>query len=434
MTLLMIALKNLLQHRLRTSVLVGAIALVTGVMVVMLGIAEGMNRTLIESSLTLMSGHVNVQGFFKPTAGQAAPAVTHYHQVLETVRKAVPEITYVVQRGRGFAKIISDTNSKLYGFDGIDITQEQGLKAVLKLEAGRLEDLALPNSMLIFEDQARELEVNVGDKLTVSAPTGRGTNNTVDVTVVAIAKNVGLMSQFSSFMNGKTLRELYQFNDDTTGALQIYLPSADMKGVRDVEERLRIALAAAGYELMEEDPRAFFFKFENVQREAWTGQKLDVTNWRDEVSFVSWTVDLMNTLAFLMAVVLLGIVGVGIMIVMWISIRERTREIGTLRAIGMQRFKVLRMFLAEGFLLGAVSSALGSGVGVAVSAAINSARVPLPMQAQLIMMSERLIIIPTAQWALTAMLFITFAVTSISLVPSFIAARLKPVTAMQHVG
>ena len=69
-----------------------------------------------------------------------------------------------------------------------------------------------------------------------------------------------------------------------------------------------------------------------------------------------------------------------------------------------------------------------------VSALINGAQVSLPLQVQLIMMSEKLIITPTAQWALTAIGFITLAVTLISLVPSFIAARLKPVTAMSHVG
>jgi putative ABC transport system permease protein len=429
-----IAFKSLLSHRLRTFVLVTAIALVTGVMVVMLGIAEGMNRTLIESSTTLMSGHVNVSGFYKPSAGQAAPVVTRYPKVLEVVRKEVPELKYVAQRGRGWAKVISDTNTKMFGLNGVDVSQEVGLKDVLVIKSGKLEDLKLPNSMLLFEDQARELEVKVGDKVTLSAPTPRGTNNTIEVSVVAIAKNVGLMSQFSSFMNEKTLRELYQLNDEATGALQLYLNDPNPKRVKNVQERLRVSLAAAGYELMDEDPRAFFFKFENVSREAWTGQKLDITNWRDEVSFVSWTVDLMDYLSFVMAIVMLAIVGVGIMIVMWISIRERTREIGTLRAIGMQRVRVLAMFVAEGFLLGAISSLAGALGGSIVSALINGAGVALPLEVQLIMMSDRLIIIPTLQWAGTAILFITLAVTLISLIPSFIAARLKPVTAMSHVG
>ena len=92
------------------------------------------------------------------------------------------------------------------------------------------------------------------------------------------------------------------------------------------------------------------------------------------------------------------------------------------------------MFLTEGFLLGAMSSLAGALAGVVLSALINGAGVALPLEVQLIMMSDKLIIIPTAQWALTAVAFITFAVTSISLIPSFIAARLKPVTAMSHVG
>ncbi len=429
-----IAFKSLIQHRRRSLVQGGAIALVTALMVMMLGLSEGMNRTLIEASTTLMSGHVNVAGFFKPTAGQAAPVVTHVKQLETLVKQEVPELHYIALRGRGWAKVISDTSSKMIGVTGIDVTKEIGLKQVLQLREGSFDALAKPNTMLLFDDQAADLEVKVGDQVTISAPTPRGTNNTVDVTIVAIAKSMGLMSSFASFMNAETLRQLYQLNEDTTGALQVYLPTADMKVVKKIEERLRTALEKEGYRVMEDDPRAFFFKFENVTREAWTGQKLDITSWRDEVSFVSWTVDLVNTLAFVVALLLLAIVGIGIMNVMWISIRERTREIGTLRAIGMQRPRVLMMFVTEGFLLGAFSTLTGAALGAVVARAINSAAIPLPISVQLVVMSDHLIIIPTVQWALIAIAFITGAVTSISLLPAFIAARLKPITAMGHAG
>jgi ABC-type lipoprotein release transport system permease subunit len=230
------------------------------------------------------------------------------------------------------------------------------------------------------------------------------------------------------------LRTLYQLNDDTTGALQVYLPTAELESVKRVQARLRDALAKAGYQLMEEDPRAFFFKFENVSREPWTGQRLDLTTWHDEVSFVAWTVDLMSALAFFMAIVLLQVVGVGIMIVMWISIRERTKEIGTLRAIGMQRTGILAMFLAEGFLLGLLSTAVGVLVGVAASVALSEAGIRLPVGVQFVLLTDRLVIIPTVQWALVTLGFITAVVTAISLVPAFLAARLKPVSAMAHAG
>ena len=48
------------------------------------------------------------------------------------------------------------------------------------------------------------------------------------------------------------------------------------------------ACAKAGYQVMEHDPRAFWMKFETVNREDWTGQKLDVTTWEDEISFLQW--------------------------------------------------------------------------------------------------------------------------------------------------
>ena len=52
--------------------------------------------------------------------------------------------------------------------------------------------------------------MKVGDTLTLSAPTMRGTNNTVDVRVVAIAANVGMLSAFNIFVPNETLRALYQ--------------------------------------------------------------------------------------------------------------------------------------------------------------------------------------------------------------------------------
>ena len=89
---------------------------------------------------------------------------------------------------------------------------------------------------------------------------------------------------------------------------------------------------------MDPDPRAFWLKFETVNREDWTGQKLDVTTWEDEISFIQWTVTAHRPGSPCTLIgVLLVIIVVGIMNTLWIAIRERTREIGTLRAIGMQR-------------------------------------------------------------------------------------------------
>src|SRR5262249_60616285 len=135
-----------------------------------------------------------------------------------------------------------------------------------------------------------------------------------------------------------------------------------------VQERLRTVLASAGYQIMDPDPRAFWFKFQVVNRESWTGQKLDVTTWEDEISFIQWTVTAITWLSYTLIGILLVIITVGLMNTLWIAIRERTREIGTLRAIGMQRTRVLWMFVTEAFVLGLSATVSGAVLGMLICA------------------------------------------------------------------
>jgi ABC-type lipoprotein release transport system permease subunit len=431
-TLWLIAFRSLMQHRLRTMLLGTAIAAVTALLVTVTGMYVGIRTTLLVSATTLMSGHVNVSGFYKATAGQSAPVVTGSKQVRDVVNAAVPELDYVVQRGRGWAKLVSDRGSMQVGIGGIDVANEPGIRKVLTIQSGSLDDLVRPDGILLFEEQAKRLEVKVGDVLTVVAPTFRGTNNTLDVTLVAVASNIGMLSSWSIYLNHRGLRRLYQLNDETTGALQLYLK--DIEQVKPVQERLRTALGRAGFELLEPDARPFWMKFDAVNRENWTGQKLDVTTWEDETAFVQWIVTALTVMATVVVAALIAIIGVGIMNVMWISIRERTREIGALRALGMQRTGVMAMFLVEGFLLGLMSTVGGSLVGLGLSYALTGADIALPKSWQFVFFSERLVVSPTAPWVLFSVGFVTLAITAISLLPSFLAARLKPVTAMGHVG
>jgi len=58
-------------------------------------------------------------------------------------------------------------------------------------------------------------------------------------------------------------------------------------------------------------------------------------------------------------------VSIGILNSMSMAVQERFREIGTLRAIGMNRKSLQRMFLTEGFLLGLTGGLVGlCGAGV----------------------------------------------------------------------
>lgn len=430
--LLLIAVRNLVQHSRRTLLLGGAIVGVTALLVLLLGVLNGIRSTILESATTLMTGHVNVGGFFKVTAGAAAPVVTHYPDVLAVVRKEVPELDYVTQRGRGWAKLVSDTASIQSGVGGIDILHEPGFRRVIQVKEGSLDGLAEPGTILIFDEQAQKLGVRVGDQLTLSAYTLRGVANTVDVRIAAVARNVGLLSTWNTFVPDSTLRALYQMNDRATGALFLYLK--DIRDVPRVQERLRRVLGAAGFQVMEPDPRAFWFKFETVNREGWTGQKLDVTTWEDEISFIQWTITAITWLSYALIGILLVIIVVGLMNTLWISIRERTREIGTLRAIGMQRARVLAMFMIEALTLSVTATLIGAALGLAICGVLNLAHLHAPLALQLFLMREEFNLLVKPSSVAGAIGLIAGCTSTIALLPSLLASRLQPVTAMHRVG
>ena len=433
-TNLQIAARSLVQHRRRATFLGGAIGAVTALLVLLNGLSTGVHETMEHTATTLSSGHVNVGGFFKVSAGQSAPVVTDYLKVLDVVKQSVPEMDFSVQRGRGWAKLVSDSGSMQAGVSGIDIKDEPEFKSVLSIVSGNIEDLAEPGTILLFEDQLKKLEVKVGDAITVSAQTTRGVANTVDCRVVAIARDAGLMSKWNVYVPMVTLRALYQLSPNTTGAIQIHLKPRDQSNATQIAGRLRTTLEQAGYRMMDPDPRAFWMKFDTVNREQWTGQKLDVTTWEDELSFLTWTLNLLNVLKVLLLLILIAIVVTGIMNTMWIAIRERTREIGTLRAIGMQRRGILLMFLFESLLLGLGSATGGAIAGSLIAAALNGAHIAVPVSMQLFLMSDHLHLAVHPGEVVRAALMLTLLTGLAALYPSFRAARLRPIEAMSHFG
>ena len=430
-TLLLIAARNLVQHRKRTLLLGLAICAVTVLLVLLSSVSNGIMDTMMRAANTLSTGHVNVGGFYKVTTGMAAPVVTRHAPITALIKKRLPDAT-VVDRLRGWGKVISTAGSVQIGIGGVDITAEDGLRKVVSLVKGDLMELRKPYTALIFQKHAEKLEVTVGDQLTIRATTARGAANAVDVKVVAIARDMGLLSSFSMFTSKDAVRGLYQLDPGATGAVQIYLDDVDR--APEVAQMLRGELTRAGHRLMDPQSDPFWRKFNIVTREDWTGQKLDVSTWKDEMGMMMWIITAFDTLTVVLVGILLVIIVIGVMNTLWISIRERTREIGTMRAIGMGRARVLWMFLFEAGILSLVSTTTGALLGMGLAGLLNLAGIELSPGFVIFLMSDTLRLVVSPGSVLAAIVTITVITTLFALYPSYQATRLKPVTAIHHVG
>lgn len=114
-------------------------------------------------------------------------------------------------------------------------------------------------------------------------------------------------------------------------------------------------------------------------------------------------------------------VAFGIASVLAISVTQRTREIGILRAMGIRRKQMLRVFLFQGGLLGLTGSAIGGLLGLGMVSAFNT----LGPRLFYIPLSSELIPIVVGAATLTGVLA--------AMVPAWRAANLNPVVAIRYV-
>src|SRR4029078_11132860 len=84
-----------------------------------------------------------------------------------------------------------------------------------------------------------------------------------------------------------------------------------------------------------------------------------------------------NLVGILVGVIAAGVAGIGIMNILLVSVKERTREIGIRRALGARRASILLQFLCEAVMVALLGGALGVGLGVGAGALI-SVLSPLP--------------------------------------------------------
>jgi putative ABC transport system permease protein len=126
----------------------------------------------------------------------------------------------------------------------------------------------------------------------------------------------------------------------------------------------------------------------------------------------------------IVGVVTLALGGLGVMNIMLVAVRERTREIGIRKALGATTRQIQRQFFLEGFVLTMFSGALGFVVAIALCAAVNTLPMPPRFQGMTL----------TWESGIAAVIALMVVGVVTSTYPARRAAQLPPVEALRYEG
>ena len=235
------------------------------------------------------------------------------------------------------------------------ILPEEEVRAVglgSRMRQGTLADLMPGKFQVILGSAlARELNVNVGDKVVLMAPEGTATP-------------AGLMPRTRRFtVSGIFDSGMYEYD---RGLALLHL--------QDAARLYRLGDSVSGLRLALDDP----FQASRTVRQVATQIDYDgggyfVSDWtRDHATFFR-SIELTKSLMFFIQLIMVVVAAINLVATLVMIVKEKQTDIAILRTMGSAPKNVLRMFLVQGAIIGLVGTAAGALLGWVLS--LNVTRV-----------------------------------------------------------
>jgi putative ABC transport system permease protein len=268
-------------------------------------------------------------------------------QALRQRLLADPAVRQVLPRVEFGGLISNGDKSVIMMGVGIEPDAEFAVKGpFLTVEAGRELAGTERGAVMLGAGLARNLKAQPGASLTLLASTTEGAMNALDVTVAGIVSTgVPEIDQRLVYTDIATAQRLLV--TDRVSSLGVFLDR--MEATLPARARLGAALP-----------------------------DLALRTWEEQAPFYRSVRALYNRIFGALGLIIGVIVVVVVANAMAMSVIERTREIGTLRALGTRPGQLLQTLAMEGLLLGAAGGAIGAAITGAVSVALQVFPVMMP--------------------------------------------------------
>lgn len=347
---LSLAARNIARQRRRSAFALAAIAFGVAALIVANGFIDWILFKHRETTITSQFGHIQVtrKGYFEEgTADPFAYRLPQRSAALDAIER-LPTLR-VLGRRLAFSGLISKGDETVsFVAEGVEPDKERILSSSLRISDGAVLSENDPNGIILGLGLAANLGVGVGDTVVLIANTARGGVNAVECRVR------GLFA---------TMSKAY---DDV--ALRVPLATA--------QTLLKTSGAHVWVMMLDETEQAR--PMLSTLKERFPNEDLAFTEWVDLADFHVKAVSLFAKQVGVIRSIIAVIIVLSIFNTMMMNVMERTSEIGTSMAVGVTRRRILRMFLVEGAMLGAVGGILGVALGAALAWAISRIGIPMP--------------------------------------------------------
>lgn len=357
--------RNVWRQKKRSFLLAGAIAFGMFVITMINGLTGGVVGNIRVNFSHALGGHVFVSGSEYSEHGVIIYRIADEAELLGAMAQHEAFIESVTKRSQAMPSLIFGSREAMQLVYGVDFEAEDKLLDSLVVTAGSLDGVAHERSAILPRSVGERLGVEPGETILMRLDTVTGQRNVGEFVVIALIEDQERYGVSAAYVNRGYLNYLLDLDHDDYQALNLFLTNMDdadavgsgFRKALGVEESKRLA---ALREMDEEEAFAQLFgmgRMENI--EPWEGTRYSVTTINQIMEPVEAAVNVLKTIGSAIFLILLVITMVGITNTFRMIMIERTKEIGTMRAFGMQRGTVRNVFLMEALLLSAGGAAAG---------------------------------------------------------------------------
>lgn len=403
--LLKISFRNVFRNRRRS--LITLLVLVMGAtgMILFGGYKEVNFYGLRETTIRNRLGHLQIYKLGFSTA-EADKPLEYGLENIQSIRTRIeqdPRVSMTAAQITLMGLISNGDKSETFLGTAVEPSKDSQMRAQ-RLVSGREPTDKELDTLIVGQGLARSMKVKNGDYLTLMTTTVTGSLNAMDFQVVG------------TFATG-----VKEYDDR---AVKMPLASAQLLlNTRKIEKLLIMLKNTDETDAVATDLRAL------AVREKW---QIEMKSWSDLATFYHQVVLIFNGIFGFIGIIVFVIVVLSVANTIMMSIFERTREIGTLMAIGTKRRRVWVMFLLEGMIIGLLGGVLGLLFGCGVAKLINLAQIQLPPPPGYTSGYPLRIMLKSSILS-SAFLLAWVTATVSSIYPALRASRLRIVDALGHI-